>query len=156
LSNDLSNQLLKELFGQQSGDPFLMLVTLSHDSFPPIRFVSNSEDIVSRGETYTAFPINIRLPADDGETLREVNMEFDNVSLELIDEIRTITTPLDAKIEMVLASRPNDVEIALEELKLVSVTYNENRVRARLIMDNFLDVEMTSEKYTPTTYSGLF
>lgn len=156
MSNQLSSQLLAELYGQQSGDPFLMLVTLSHANFSPILLVNNSENIVSRGDTYLAFPMLVRLPSDDGESLREVSIEFDNVSLELIDEIRTSTTPLDAKIEMVLASRPDVVEVAIEELKLTSVSYDQNRIRARLVLDTFLNVEMTSEKYVPSIFSGLF
>lgn len=156
MSNNLSQALLAELYAQESGDPFLMLVTLSHPSFPTIYLVNNVEDIVSRGNTHIAFPMEIRLPSDDGETSREATIEFDNVSLELIDELRTVTSPMDVKIEMILASDPDTVQTSIEELKMRSVTYNKQRVSARLFMDSFLNVEMTSEKYTPQLYPGIF
>lgn len=156
MANNLSPELLAQIFYQQSDDPFLTLVTLSHANFSPVRLVNNSENIISRGETFLAFPFKIRLPMDDGESVREVKLEIDNVSLELIDEIRTATTPVDVKIEMILASIPDEVQIALEELKIQSVSYNSSKITARLFMDSFLSTSMNAETYTPTNYPALF
>lgn len=156
MSRSLSNNLLAQMFGQNSNDPFLMLVTLSHANFSPIYLVNNSVSILSRGNEYLAFPIKVTMPSDDGESKREVSIEFDNVSLELIDEIRTATAKIDAKIEMILASNPDIVEIELGELKISNVTYSKQSIHAKLSMDDFLNTEMTSEKYTPTAYPGLF
>jgi hypothetical protein len=100
--------------------------------------------------------MRIRLPTDDGETTREVSIEFDNVSRELIDELRTVTTPIDVKIEMVLASNPDYIQVTLDELKMRNVSYNKSTVNARLYLDSFLNVELTSEKYSPKLYPGLF
>lgn len=153
----LSPQLLAQLYAQESNDPFLMLVTISHPGYPETyRLVNNSEDVVSNGETFMAFPFKIILPADDGETERKASLELDNVALTLIPILRTVTNPLDCKIEMVLASSPDTIEISIEDLKLRGITYDEKRVRAEIAMDNFLNTEMTSEKYNPTNYPGLF
>lgn len=156
MSNQLSPALLAQLYAQESDVPFLMLVTLTHSSFSPIRLVNNSENIVSNGETFTAFPMRIRLPMDDGESTREVSIEFDNVSLTLIDELRTVTTPIDVKVDMILSSNPDDIQISLDELKMRNVTYNKQIVSARLYLDSFLNVELTSERYSPKLYPGLF
>ena len=156
MSNQLSPALLAQLYAQESDVPFLMLATLTHPSFPTIRLVNNSEDIVSNGETFTAFPMRIRLPMDDGESTREVSIEFDNVSLTLIDELRTVTSPIDVKIDMILSSNPDDIQISLDELKMRNVTYNKQIVSARLYLDSFLNVELTSERYSPKLYPGLF
>jgi len=157
MSNAVSNKLLAELYGQVSGDPFLMLVTLTHPTFPQgFYLVNNTENIISRGREYQAFPMEITLPPDDGETIRDISIEFDNVSLELIGEMRSITTPMNMKIEMLLASSPNDVEISLEDLKLRNITYDKQRISAKFYMDSFLNSELTSEKYTPSLYPGLF
>ena len=156
MSNQLSPALLAQLYAQESDVPFLMLVTLTHPSFSTIRLVNNSEDIVSNGETFIAFPMRIRLPMDDGESTREVSIEFDNVSLALIDELRTVTSPIDVKIDMILSSNPDDIQISLDELKMRNVTYNKQVVSARLYLDSFLNVELTSERYSPKLYPGLF
>ncbi len=156
MSNNISPQLLAQFYGQNSDDPLLMLVTVTHPSFSPIRLVNNTEDIVSRSQTYTAFPMLITPPVDDGETAREVAIEFDNVSLELIAEFRQITSPADIRIEVVLASSPDQVQISYEELKLRNISYDKQRIRARLYMDSFLNVELTSETYGATNFPGLF
>lgn len=156
MSNNLSAQLLAQMYGQESNQPFLMFLTISHPSFSTIYLVNNTVNLVSRGITFQAFPMSIKLPTDDGEKDREVQIEFDNVSLELIDELRTVTTPMDVKIEMILASNLNSVQLSLEELKLRSVSYNRQRISARLYMDSFLNIELSSEKYVPSLFPGLF
>lgn len=153
---DLSNELLNQLFKQESEDPFLMLVTLSHDDFDTIYLVNNTVNISSRGISYIAFPVKITLPSDDGETQREVSIEFDNASAALIAAIRSVTTLIDVKIEMVLASNPDKVEIELGELRIKNINYNKTSIRAHLFMDDFLNTEVTGEKYNPTNFPGLF
>jgi len=156
MSNTIPPSLLAQLYAQTSEDPYLMLVTLSHPSFTTLKLVSNTVDIVSRGDTYIAFPMRITLPVDDGETAREVAMEFDNVSQELIDEIRSVTTPIDVLVEMILASDPDTVVVSYGDLSIRNISYNKSRISARLFMDDFLNVAMTSEKYTPQNFPGLF
>lgn len=157
MSNSLSPELLAQLYAQESNDPFLTLVTLNHSSFPsPLRFVDNTEDITSRGNVFKAFPVAIVLPVDDGESERVVKINFDNVSLELIDEIRTVTTQIGVSLELVLASSPNQVQMSLEELKIGQVSYNASAISCTLVMDDFLGGALTSERYTPTSYPGIF
>ena len=157
MPNQLSPQLLAQLYAQESSDPFLTLVTLSHPSFAQdIRLVNNQVDITSRGDIYTAFPLKITLPMDDGESTREVTLEMDNVGLTFVDELRTVTDLITVKLELVLASIPNDVQVSFEDLKISSLSYNKTRISARLFLDNFLNTELTSEQYTPKNFRGLF
>jgi len=155
VSNELSNELKQELFAQESGDPFLALVTLTHTTFTA-RLVNNTVDVISRGDTYLAFPMKIRLPVDDGETARDFSIEFDNVSLDLITQLRSVTGDIGVKIELILASLPDVVQMSHTDLLLRSVSYNSQRVSARIVLDSFLAVEMTSERYTPSIYPGMF
>ena len=157
--NNLSAQLLAQLYAQESNDPFLILVTFTHSSFAsPIRLVKNSNAIVSRGNTFTPYPFQIVLPTDDGEKLRQVTLTMDNVSLELIDEFRSVTgsDPIGVKVEMILASIPNEVQYSLEELKVVAVQYTRDTIQATLGLDDFLNTEIPSERYTPTNFRGLY
>lgn len=156
MSNQLTPALLAQLFAQESSDPFLTLVTLTHDDFDPIRLVNNSVDIISRGNTFMAFPMRIRFPIDDGETARDFTIDFDNVSLELITEIRSVTDPIGVKIEMILASMPDVVQIVQDELQILTLQYTATALSAKVILDNFLNTAMTSESYGPTNFPGIF
>lgn len=157
MANNLSQALLAQLYGQQSDDPFLTLVTLSHPEFADdIRLVNNTVDITSNGQIYSAFPMNIVPPRDDGETTREVTIVFDNVSLELLDELRTATVSIQVKLDMILASNPDEIQMSLGELKIKTVSYNASTITAQLYLDDFFNTELTSEKYNPTDWKGLF
>lgn len=157
MANQLSPELLAQLFAQESPDPFLMLVTLDHEDLDePIYLVNNTTNILSRGLTFMSFPMRIGLPADDGETARTVSIEFDNVSLDLINAFRTITSPAQVKLEMILSSIPDVVQIAIEDLEIQNIAYNKNNISATLVVDNFLNTELTSERYYPSNFPGLF
>lgn len=157
MANQLSSELLAQLFAQNSDDPFLSLVTLDHETFDnPIRLVNNTTNFTSRGNVYQAFPMKLRFPVDDGETVRDFQIDFDNVSLELIEEIRSVTTSIGVTIELVLATLPDVVQMSQEDLLVSVITYNEKRITAKIVMDSFLNVQLTSESYTPTIYPGLF
>lgn len=156
MSNDLSTELKAQIFGQTSGDPLLTLITLSHDDFSTIYLVDNTVDIVSRGNTYLAFPMYITPPSDDGEAEREATIEFDNVTLELIEELRTVTTPISVIIETILASDLDTVQTDIQDLKLRNITYSKQRINAKLYMDSFLNVELNNERYVPNIYPGIF
>lgn len=157
MANQLSNQLLAQLFVQDSQDPFLLLFTITHPNFAaPIRLVNNGEQIISRGNTFLPFPIRVTLPTDDGETEKQVKLEMDNIGLEFIDELRSITTPATVLLEMILASIPNDVQMDIPDLKLGNISYNRSIISGTLFIDNFLNAELSAERYTPKNYPGLF
>lgn len=155
MSNELSIALKAQLFAQNSPDPFLMLVTLTGDDFE-YRLANNTVDIVSGGRVFSAFPMKIQLPADDGENAREFQIEFDNASLLLLRALRSITDPIPCQIDMILASMPDVIQISIPDLKITSITYTKTKVTAKIVLDNFITVAMTSERYTPTAYPGMF
>lgn len=155
--NTLSPELIAQIFAQESEDPFLVLVTITHEDFPePFYLVNNSETITSRGITYNPFPMRIVLAADDGESLKDYRIEFDNVSLELIESLRSVTGPINISMEMVLASLPNEVQMSQYDLKITNITYNAHLITAIIVLDNFLNTEVTSERYEPSNFPGIF
>lgn len=155
MSNELSNDLKAQLFKQEAEDPYLTLLTIE-GSDGTYRLVNNTRDFVSRGQTFVAFPMKVRMPVDDGESAREFQLDFDNASLLLIRALRSVTEPIPCKVEMVLASMPDVVQSSVEDLLIKSVSYNAKQVTAKIVLDNFLAVAMTSESYTPSLYPGLF
>lgn len=157
MANDITNELKAQLFGQVSSDPFLALFTFTHPNFSSdIRLVNNAEDIISNGNTFTAFPIQVVLPPDDQEAAREVQIQMDNIDLSIITELRQVTSPVEASVQMILASDPDTVQLSLEELKLKNINYNEKNITASLMMDDFLGVGLTSERYNPDNFPGIF
>ncbi len=157
MANALSNELLAQIFAQQSDDPFLTLITLSHASFAEdIRLVNNTKNFTSRGLEFLAFPVKIRFPIDDGESARDFTMDFDNASLEMIEQIRSVTNRIDVKIELVLASLPDVVQIIQDDLVISTLSYSAQKIQAKIVLDSFLNIEVTSERYGPANFPGMF
>ena len=156
MPNQLSTDLLYELYAQQSTDPFLVLLTLTTPSGTTLRFVNDVVNLVSNGNTFTAFPMRIVLPRDDGESVREITIEFDNVGRTLISTFRTMTEPASVQLDLVLASMPDQVQVSFSELKIQSITYNAQTISCKLFMDSFLNTELTSERYAPSNFPGIF
>lgn len=157
MANQISQALLSQLLARESGDPVLTLLTLNHPSFPaPLRFVNNNADIVSGGLLFLAFPFRITLPTDDGEKAREVDLVMDNVSLEVIGSLRSVTEEIPAKVEVILASLPNEIQMSIEGLVIRNISYNSKSITAKLGQDSFMFTELTSERYTPGKFPGLF
>ncbi len=156
MSRQLSNQLKAQIFAAQSDDPFLTLLTFTHPDLTSIRLVNNQEDIVSRSNTYQAFPFKIAFPTDDGESLPEIQLVLDNASLDLIEPLRTITTPAFIELETVLASTPDVVEFEFTDLELKGIVYNNSTITASLALSDFLGTQIPGEVYDPTRYRGLF
>lgn len=157
MSQNLSPELIAQLFSQSSTDPLLTLITMSHVSWVSDKwFVNNTESIISNGLTFLPFPMRITLPVDDGESARQVAIEFDNVSLDLVNNIRSVTSPINIRIQMILASIPNDIQMSIDELRVGNITYDKHKVSARLYMDNFLSSALTSERYAPQNFPGIF
>ncbi len=155
MSNELTNELKAEIFAQESANPFLTLVTLTGPGFA-FYLVDNTVDVVSQGQIFSAFPMKVKLPVDDGESAREFDLTFDNASLDLIRALRGITSPIDCRIDMILASDPDTIQMSIPDLQIRSTSYNKTSISAKIVMDNFLSVAIPSEKYTPTLFPGIF
>lgn len=151
----ISNDLKAQIFAQESTDPFLTLVTFSSTAFIA-RLVNNSSDIISNGFTFTAFPMKIRTPVDDGQTSKDFTVEMDNVSLDLIAQLRSVTGDIGVKIELILASMPDVIQMSHEDLLVRAISYNSKTISAKIVLDSTLAVQMTSEKYTPSNFPGMF
>lgn len=152
-----SSSFIEAVVSQNTDEVFLFLLTLSHpDLVNPIRVVNNTENISSNGNVYTAFPFNLVLPQDDGESLPQVVITLSNVSLEFIDEIRGLNSALDVKLEIVLASSPGTVEMSIDGMKTYTISYDVQSIQATCQIEDVLNMSFPNELYLPSNFPGLF
>lgn len=152
-----SNKLVKAVLEPNTGEVFLFLVTFTHPSLSePVRLVNNLEDIVSRGFTYKAFPLELSLPPDDGDTLPSIRLVCQNASLELIEILRSVNGLLDVTIELILASTPGYIEAEISNMRVSSIDYNKDTITLNCTVDDFLNTSFPKERYLPNNFPGLF
>lgn len=141
-----------------AGDPFLYLLTISHADLPaPIRLVRNKVDVVSRGNTYTAFPFDIVLPGDGDGGQRPARITIDNVDQRIVQTVRAISTPPTLLIEEVKGSALDTVEASLPPMKLYAATYDRLALEAELIDSADDEAEpLVQWEFTPSLAPALF
>lgn len=152
----MSTSAVQALMAQETDAVFLILLTIEHESLAvPIRVVNNNVNIVSRGNTYQAFAFDITLPNDDGG-LPVAKLTMDNIGLELIETIRSIKSNPTVTIEIILASSPDTVELAVYDMTLKSVQFNAYTVSGDLIVEDILNQPLHGSMIDSSQYRGLF
>lgn len=153
----LSTAALQSTQDVSSGEVWLVLLTISHASLgTPIRVVRNTVDIVSNGETFTAYPFEISLPEDVDGQIPQVSLSISNVDKMLMDTLRSIITPLDVTVQVVLASSPDVIELSVTDFKLREVQYDATNINGTLLMEDVLNIRIPADIMNPGQYPGLF
>ncbi len=155
MPRSLSATAVSSLNAQESGEVWLVLLTLSNPGITTIRVVNNTENIVSRGNTFIAFPFDIELPGEDATSPAKAVLRIDNVDKQIVEAVRSISTPPAVTLEVVLASQPDTVEIAFAGMTLRAVEYDADSVRGELIFESIF-TEPVSYNITPNRFPGLF
>lgn len=140
-------------YAQQTGECPLVLLKIDHDDLAsPIYVVNNGANITSNGTEYTAFPFEIKMPDAD----MRAELSICNVDRQIVLAIRTISSPAEVTISVILASDPDTVEVGPYVFGLTDVSFDAFTVRGRLSFDEFYDEPYPGDRFTPGQFSGLF
>lgn len=145
-----------EMEAPQTAEVFLVLLTIAADGFALGRFVNNNEDVVSRGETFLAFPFELAMPTDDDERVPEATLRIDNIAGEVLDALRGLDTAPEVVLEMVRAADPDEILLAVPFLRLRQVSIDAAVLTGKLAIDNVLFQQYPADDYTPAEWRGLF
>lgn len=157
MSRTVSAAAKQALFGQETDEAFLMLLTIDHEDLAvPIRVANNVEDVVSRGDTYVAFAFEIDLPGESAEALARPRLRIDNVDRQIVDALRLIDSAPSVVMEIVMASTPDTVEAGPFNMTLERAQYDELVVTGELAFEDILNEPFPGESYTPDKFPGLF
>jgi len=135
---------------------WFVLITITPVGNPVIRFVNNTEKVISRGLEFIPYPFDIVLPQDDGETLPRVTLRIDNLSGEIMTAIRAQEEPPAVKIEVVTSAFPDIVEKSLDFLTLRTVSYDSLVVEGSLETTNILNMKFPKSRYLAVEFPALF
>lgn len=153
----LSNAALTSMMAEETSEPWILLLTMDHaDLDDPVRVVRNKTDITSNGNLYVGFSFDVNLPTDSGDTVPITSIRMDNVDRRIVDAVRAISSPATVKLEVILASDPDVVEITLDNMKMRQVEYDALLVEAVLQYEDVLHQAFPTHTYTPANAPGLF
>ena len=151
------NALIESSFAESTGEVWLPLLTLSHPALPDdIRVVYNTEPVTSRGEIFLDFPFDVRLPSQQDDAPSRARITIDNVSREIGQAIRQITTPLDVLIEIIRAADPDTVEKQWPNFTMRNVRWDAGQVSGDLVLEDFTEEPYPAGRFTPASFPGLY
>ena len=153
----MTTALTTSAFAQDTDEVWLVLITIDHDDLAqPIRVVNNTEDITSNGETFVGFPFDITLPDAREDAPPRARLVIDNVSREIAQAVRTITSAPTVTIEVVRAGDPDTVEQSWPFFKLRNVKWDVAQVSGDLTLEDFTREPYPAGIFSPASFPGLF
>lgn len=163
----LSLNFRKALFSQESGEVPIFLLTITHPSLTSPIYLSTdpttrySDDppmyrTVSRTINFLYAGIDVTIPDEQDKTPPASKLTIQNVTRDLIPLARSVSTPPLVKIEAVLASAPDSVEMTIGALQMSNLTYDANQLVFDLTLDALTSEPFPSGTFSPAYFAGLF
>jgi len=136
----------------------LILLEIDHEALSaPIYVVNDTDEVVSNGNTYIAFPFRCVLPDDFESQIPKARLAIVNVGRELMYWIETTSGGQGSTctFKQILRSNPNLVEWEIT-MNLYNVSVTMQEITAELGFENLFSKPAISRQYRPDTASGLF
>lgn len=153
----LSGRAMRSIMAQVSDEAFILLVTFWHeDTGEVFRACLNTEPIFSQGFEFSAVYFEITLPENSDRAPQGCQISIDNVDRRMVELLRAITSPIKVRLQLVLASQPDVVEMQFDDLVLREVSWDASRVSGMLSAEDLLNQMFPSHLYEPRTFPGIF
>ncbi len=157
MSRALTPIAIQAINSQETDEIFLFILEFDEASLPsPIRIVNNTENITSNGDLYVAYPFEIELPTERGESIDTVKVTISNVDQQLVSAIRLALGRPTVALNVILASDPDTVEAGPFDFELESADYNVLTITGNLAFDDVGSLRSPAHTVTPWHYPDLF
>lgn len=160
MSRVVSAPALRAMLAQETGEVFLVCLTINHSTFAgvPILLVSDQLALVRTAGTFQPFAFQINLPNEQEDQVPQVQITLDNVDRSILQKIRTIGAERPTvKMEVVLASSPNTVEAGPFNFSILDINYDVGTIQGTIgFEDDLLNTAFPGDTYTPANSKGLF
>lgn len=163
----LSLNFRKALFAQQSAEVPIFLLTITHPTLtapvllstdPTERFSDEplKYRTVSRGLDFLYAGVDVSIPDEQDKSPPASKLTIANIARDLIPLARSVSTPPSVKIETVLASDLDVVEMIWPALDMSNLTYNAPQLVFDLTMDALATEPFPSGTYSPADFPALY
>jgi uncharacterized protein DUF1833 len=153
----VSSASLRSWMREETGEVFVELLTLSHESLPePIRCCSNDVPLTSRAAEFLPYPFELFPPDDIQERPPRLRLVIDNVDPRIITALRPLQSPIGVAWEVVRAAEPDLVEIRFSNLLIREVQYDVLTISGELIPRDLRTEAFPRHLFTPSLFPGLF
>ena len=157
MSRAVSSLTRQALFAAETGEAFLVLLTLDHpDLAVPIRVTNDAVTTTSRGDSFVVFPFDLVLPDDQDNRPPRAKLVIDNIDRQIVQAIRSLSSAPTVLIEIIRAAAPDTVEAQFVDFRLTNVSYDVQRVEGDLTIEDFTAEPFPAATFSPSWFPGLF
>ncbi|QIO64772.1 DUF1833 family protein [Rhizobium leguminosarum] len=164
---EVSALFRRAVYAQETDEVPIGLLTVTHESLDEPIYISSdpttrlADDPLtygteSRGEQYIFLPFEFTLPDDKSDSAPRVQLTTDNIDRRLVAILRTFVTPPSIKLEIIMASDPDTVEITVPVLQMADATFEDHTISNTLVADPLINEPHPAGQFTPGSFSGLF
>ena len=151
----VSSVLKDAIYHSNTERVFIVLVEISHSTLStPLRFTSDGADTIHDGDTYKPFQFKLSLP-DEGDGVSASTLQIQNVHRDIVKIIRSLPTPPDFKILVVLDDDTNRIEAGPWNMKLAMTEYDDMAVSAEIQGPSLLSEPYPGHSYNVIDYPSL-
>lgn len=148
----------KEKTGSTSGEEPLYLVEITHPQLAvPVRYVRDTDDLVSNGNTFFKAWFDVVLPDDVSGKLPRAPIRFDNVGKELTQLLDQSKGGKGAQIRVMQVMRddPDTVEYDIT-CDLLHTRQSVPFIVGEIGYEDILNLQALVASYRPDTAPGIF
>lgn len=157
MSRSITPQSRAAIQAAQTPEIFCILLTIAHEGLPaPIRVCDGGEDIVSRGETFVAYPFALSLPDDSEGRSPRARLSIDNVERQIVMAVRDLATSPFVTVEIVRRAAPDVVEARFDDFRFTNISYDSQTVSGDLGVEDFTAEPYPAGQFSPALFPGLF
>lgn len=159
--------MLEAMAAPETGEAFVILLTVDHaDLADPLYFSTDPTTrqsdtplvykTVSRGRDYIYVPMEIVLPDEKTDAPPAAQIRISNVGRDMVELLRSITSPPSVVMEVILASDPDEVAISYPAFDLVQSEGDESSIRFTLSIDALVTEPFPAGSFNPSGFPSLF
>jgi len=151
----ISTELKQDAWSQESNLP-LVLLEIDHDDLAdPILLVNNKENVTSNGDEYIAYPFDIYLPDSKDDAPPTAKLKIDNVSREIVEAIRSISSPPTVTIKVIRQETLDVIEAEFSGMKLRNIPFDALTVEGNLEFEDLTREPFPAYTFSPANYPGV-
>lgn len=151
----ITANLREEAWKQESDLPLVLLEIDHADLVQPILVVNNKSNITSNGDEYIAFPFEIILPDSKDDAQPRARLRIDNVSREIGEAIRSISSPPSVTIKVIRQDTPDTIEMQFSNMQLSKVSYDALSVEGDIDFEDLTREPFPAWTFTPSYFGGI-
>ncbi len=145
------------VYAEHASDALIFLLEIDHASLSETkRLANNTVSITRYGNVYTAAPFEAVMPAERAGGRGPARLKIENTSRDLLQTLRSISTPLQLTFDLVLGSNPESVGRRWTGLKLTELEWDTKFMTGTLTGHRFQGVPYPYKRMTADRFPGLF